>query len=69
MASLEQAFNELDPSDLEAVTSHALERIRTGEWTDDVGRMLAQMVAANHGEGDLTRYLERVGRALQARAS
>lgn len=66
MASkLELEFNDLDPTNLEAITAHALARIRAAEWSDDLGRMLATMVATNHTDEDLQRYLDRVGRELE----
>ncbi len=61
---LERAFNELDPQDLKAVTAHAVERIRAGQWSEDLADILVRQVDTFHGSEALERFLERVGAEL-----
>ncbi len=67
--ALEKQFDELDPTDIEAITAHALARIRAGEWNEDIAGVLANMVSSSFGSAICERYGERIVRELERRGN
>lgn len=67
--ALERAFNDLDPKDLKALTDHALARVKAGEWSGDIARVLIQQVAANHGDDAADIFATRIAREVEKRGT
>ncbi len=67
VTQLDQDLDSIAPKDAEALTAHAIARIRAGEWFPDVADVIANQIVTWHGQDALLAFEARVADEIERR--